>query len=154
MLSDRAANAAGGKGENAVANSQAYLSQKSSNLGYRVPPPPANGCGSKWNPIGKWSQGLKPAVPWWLNFDPYPSGTFSQAGSVSDALVGQGKPKGQQPYFEKLPNGFRVELCFPFEAAPQRICFVLLHQKLRSELRRSELSMCGRRQMRQTGIGC
>ena len=25
----------------------------------------------KWNP-GKWNQGLKPAVPWWLNFDPYP----------------------------------------------------------------------------------
>ena len=35
------------------------------------------GCGSeigiypKWNP-GKWNQGLKPAVPWWFNFDPYP----------------------------------------------------------------------------------
>ena len=24
-----------------------------------------------WKP-GKWSQGLKPAVFWWLNFDPYP----------------------------------------------------------------------------------
>ena len=22
----------------------------------------------KWNP-GKWNQGLKPAVPWWFNFD-------------------------------------------------------------------------------------
>ena len=21
---------------------------------------------------GKWKQGLKPAVPWWFNFDPYP----------------------------------------------------------------------------------
>ena len=33
-------------------------------------------CGSKigtpkWNP-GKWKHGPKPAVPWWLNFDPYP----------------------------------------------------------------------------------
>ena len=26
----------------------------------------------KWNP-GKGKHGLKPAVPWWLNFDPYPS---------------------------------------------------------------------------------
>ena len=25
----------------------------------------------KWN-AGKWSQRLKPAVPWWVNFDPYP----------------------------------------------------------------------------------
>ena len=25
----------------------------------------------KWNP-SEWKQGLKPAVPWWLNFDPYP----------------------------------------------------------------------------------
>ena len=25
----------------------------------------------KWNP-GKLNQGLKPAVPWWFNFDPYP----------------------------------------------------------------------------------
>ena len=25
----------------------------------------------KWSP-GKWNQGLKPAVPWWFNFDPYP----------------------------------------------------------------------------------
>ena len=25
----------------------------------------------KWNP-GKWKHGLKPAVPWWFNFDPYP----------------------------------------------------------------------------------
>ena len=24
----------------------------------------------KWNP-GKWKHGLKRAVPWWLNFDPY-----------------------------------------------------------------------------------
>ena len=34
------------------------------------------GCGSKmgtpkWNP-GKWKHGLKSAVPWLLNFDPYP----------------------------------------------------------------------------------
>ena len=26
----------------------------------------------KWNP-GKWKHGLNPAVPWWFNFDPYPS---------------------------------------------------------------------------------
>ena len=26
----------------------------------------------KWNP-GKWKQGLKPAVPWWFRFDPYPN---------------------------------------------------------------------------------
>ena len=25
----------------------------------------------KWNP-SKWKHGPKPAVPWWLNFDPYP----------------------------------------------------------------------------------
>ena len=25
----------------------------------------------KWNP-GKWKHGLKPAVSWWFNFDPYP----------------------------------------------------------------------------------
>ena len=25
----------------------------------------------KWNPA-KWKEGLKPAVPWWFNFDPYP----------------------------------------------------------------------------------
>ena len=26
----------------------------------------------KWIP-GKWKHGLKPAVPWWFNFDPYPN---------------------------------------------------------------------------------
>ena len=26
----------------------------------------------KWNP-GEWKHGLKPAVPWWLNFDSYPN---------------------------------------------------------------------------------
>ena len=26
----------------------------------------------KWNPV-KWKEGLKPAVPWWFNFDPYPN---------------------------------------------------------------------------------
>ena len=26
----------------------------------------------KWNP-GKWKSRLKPAVPWWFNFDPYPN---------------------------------------------------------------------------------
>ena len=26
----------------------------------------------KWNP-GKWKHGLKSAVPWWFNFDPYPN---------------------------------------------------------------------------------
>ena len=36
-----------------------------------------NGCGSKigtqkWNP-GKWNQGLKPAAPWFFNFDPCPN---------------------------------------------------------------------------------
>ena len=37
----------------------------------RVPP--------KWNP-GKWKQGLKPAVPCWFNFDPYPdSVSFKQS---------------------------------------------------------------------------
>ena len=25
----------------------------------------------KWNP-GNWNKGLTPAVPWWLNFHPYP----------------------------------------------------------------------------------
>ena len=25
----------------------------------------------KWNP-GKWKHGLKPGLPWWFNFDPYP----------------------------------------------------------------------------------
>ena len=35
-----------------------------------------HGCGStkrypKWIP-GKWKHGLKPAVPWWFHFDPYP----------------------------------------------------------------------------------
>ena len=29
---------------------------------------PKLGCPRKWN------QGLKPAVPWWFNFDPYPDG--------------------------------------------------------------------------------
>ena len=28
--------------------------------------------GTLWNP-GKWNRGLKPAVPWCLNFDPYPN---------------------------------------------------------------------------------
>ena len=27
---------------------------------------------TKWN-AGKWKHGPKPAVPWWFNFDPYPS---------------------------------------------------------------------------------
>ena len=27
----------------------------------------------KWNP-DKWKEGLKPAVPWWFKFDPYPNG--------------------------------------------------------------------------------
>ena len=30
---------------------------------------------SGWNP-GKWQQRLKPAFPWWLNFDPYPPQAF------------------------------------------------------------------------------
>ena len=25
----------------------------------------------KWNPV-KWKEGLKPAVPWWFDVDPYP----------------------------------------------------------------------------------
>ena len=29
----------------------------------------------KWNP-GKWKHGLKPAVPWWFNFDPHPAATI------------------------------------------------------------------------------
>ena len=33
---------------------------------------------SKWNP-GKWKHGVKPAVPWWFHFDPYPyPGRFSE----------------------------------------------------------------------------
>ena len=31
----------------------------------------------KWNP-GKWKQRLKPAVPWWLYFDPHPHDLTSQ----------------------------------------------------------------------------
>ena len=31
-----------------------------------------NGVTPFWNP-SKWNQGLKPAVPWCFNFDPYPN---------------------------------------------------------------------------------
>ena len=46
------------------------------------------GCGSKigtayWNP-GKWKHGPKIAVPWWFNFDPYPS--EAQPGNWSSLL--------------------------------------------------------------------
>ena len=36
----------------------------------------------KWN--GKWKEGLKPAVPWWFNFDPYP-GDATEASVASRA---------------------------------------------------------------------
>ena len=34
----------------------------------------------KWNP-GKWKQGLKPGVLWWIHFDPYPYNLFEERGS-------------------------------------------------------------------------
>ena len=37
-----------------------------------------------WNP-GKWKHGLKPAVPWWLNFDPYPFTLYKRQGFTSES---------------------------------------------------------------------
>ena len=40
----------------------------------------------KWNP-GKWKHGLKPAVPWWFHFDPYPFAFENEILSFSPLLV-------------------------------------------------------------------
>ena len=40
----------------------------------------------KWNPV-KWKEALKPAVPWWFNFDPYPY--WSQGMMCFPVLVKQ-----------------------------------------------------------------
>ena len=37
----------------------------------------------KWNAGGKWSQGLKPAVPWWFNFDPHPNSSPMRHATAS-----------------------------------------------------------------------
>ena len=42
--------------------------------------------GPKWNP-GEWKEGLKPAVPWQCNFDPYPSSHFRCSSNYQQLLV-------------------------------------------------------------------
>ena len=40
----------------------------------------------KWTPV-EWKEGLKPAVPWWINFDPYPHvATEPDSGSGGHVL--------------------------------------------------------------------
>ena len=54
----------------------------------------------KWNP-GKWNQGLKPAVKWCFNFEPYPVGT-----PMCPPVFGwvQGQTHGNGPLWRPLRN--------------------------------------------------
>ena len=49
----------------------------------------------KWNP-GKWKHGPKPAVPWWLNFDPYPFGRQLSPSSSPQLVAGQKLSENQR----------------------------------------------------------
>ena len=47
----------------------------------------------KWNP-GKWKHGLKAAVPWWFNFDPYPHPQGNHAKILKGWQYLEGVPQG------------------------------------------------------------
>ena len=55
----------------------------------------------KWNP-GKWNQRLKPAVPLWFYFDPYPKKPSKKAGSSGEDL------SQAAPYTENPPTAMNL----------------------------------------------
>ena len=48
-----------------------------------------------WIKIGKWKHGLKPAVPWWFNFDPYPNSSSHSASLSTKVINGNRHKRGK-----------------------------------------------------------
>ena len=64
---------------------------------------PQMAVGQKWVPEmggpGKWNQGLKPAIPWWFNFDSYPnhgSVKCRAEGPSSSSIAGSPPARGRK----------------------------------------------------------